>query len=104
MRTVKPTVKRLLITTTCRNANVNEPSGHLYVFDLDKWETSQRGSIIEPPFRDVDPNPRGGFRGGKGLAIFKNQVILANSVGVFLFDQKPVRPCCLETCLSLPQI
>lgn len=78
---------RLLITTACRKARSDKPSGHLYVFDLDDWDTTQRGSIIEPPFREVDPNPRGGFRGGKGIAILKNQIILANSVSVFIFNQ-----------------
>ena len=78
---------RLLISTTCRKAKFDEPSGHLYVFDPNKWEIAQRGSIIEPPYRDVDPNPRGGLRGGKGIAIFENQIMLANSVGVYLFNQ-----------------
>lgn len=78
---------RLLITTTCRKSKLDDPSGHLYVFDLNRWEIAHRGSIIEPPYRDVDPNPRGGFRGGKGIAIVDNQIILANSVGVFLFNQ-----------------
>jgi hypothetical protein len=80
-------MNRLLITTTCRKTNHDEPSGHLYVLDLDKWEIVQRGSIIEPPYRDLDPNPRGGFRGGKGIAIYDDQIILANTVAIFRFDQ-----------------
>ncbi len=83
-----PLINRLLITTTCRKANYNEPSGHLYVFDLERNEIIQKGSIIEPPYRDVDPNPRGGFRGGKGIAIHEDQIFLANTAGIFCFDQR----------------
>jgi hypothetical protein len=80
-------MRRLLITTACRKAKFDEPSGHLYVVDLDNWKVTQRGSIIEPPYREIDPNPRGGFRGGKGIAIFENQIIMANSVCAFRFNK-----------------
>ena len=77
----------LIITTTCRNASASEPSGHIYVFDPTRARIIQKGSIIEPPFRDVDPNPRGGLRGGKGIAIRGGDIFLANSVAVFRFNQ-----------------
>ena len=80
-------MKRLIITTTCRKTKPDEPSGYLYVFDLATWEILQRGLIIEPAFREVDPNPRGGFRGGKGIAVLDDQILLANSVAIFRFDQ-----------------
>ena len=77
---------RFLISTTCRKASLNESSGHLYVFDSDEWKTIQKGSIIEPPFREFDPNPRGGIRGGKGIAITKDHLLLSNAVAVFHFN------------------
>lgn len=79
-------MSRLLITTACRKANIEQPSGYLYVLDLDKGKIVHRGGIIEPPHREVDPNPRGGFRGGKGIALLEDQIFLANTVGVFQFD------------------
>ncbi|MCK5345656.1 MAG: hypothetical protein KAR20_19735, partial [Candidatus Heimdallarchaeota archaeon] len=76
---------RLLITTTIRNAKINQPSGYIYAYDLSNEKVIQRCPTIEPAFRNVDPNPRGGLRGGKGIATSGNQIFLANSVAVFRF-------------------
>jgi hypothetical protein len=80
-------MQRVIISTTIRNAKANEPSGYLYILDLEKWQIVQRGSIIEPPYRAVDPNPRGGFRGGKGIAIYGEEIFLANTACVFRFNR-----------------
>jgi hypothetical protein len=80
-------MQRVIISTTVRNAKADEPSGHLYILDLEKWQIIHQGSIIEPPYRAVDPNPRGGFRGGKGIAIYGDQIFLANTACIFRFNR-----------------
>lgn len=80
-------MSRFLITTTIRSAEIDQPSGYVYVFDLETEKAISRSSVIEPGFRKVDPNPRGGLRGGKGIAICGDQLFLANSAAVFRFDR-----------------
>jgi len=77
---------RALISTSCRNTRYDKPSGHLFVFDLEKRELIQTCEIIEPPYREVDPNPRGGFRGLKGINIENNILAMANASSIFLYD------------------
>jgi len=78
---------RVIITTTSRKSNPDQASGYLYVFDVLSEKILHKCPIIEPPFRDVDPNPRGGLRGGKGIAICRDEIFFANSVAVFRFDK-----------------
>lgn len=75
-----------LISTTCRHTTVDKPSGSLYVFDIQKREIVRRCEIIEPPYREVDPNPRGGFRGLKGISLDQNRVAIANASTIFIYD------------------
>jgi hypothetical protein len=56
----------LLVSTVRRHTPSDEPSGYIYAVDLEKSQVVQRSSIIEPAYREVDDNPRGGMRGSKG--------------------------------------
>lgn len=80
-------MSRLIISTTSRKSNPDQASGYLYIFDLLNEKIIHKCPIIEPPYRDVDPNPRGGLRGGKGIAISGDQILFANSVAIFRFDK-----------------
>ena len=77
---------RLLISTTCRHKPADQASGHLFVFDLENQQIIQRSEIIEPPFRALDTNPRGGIRGYKGIAIREDCVAVGNSSCIYLYD------------------
>ena len=78
----------LLISTSLRYSRQDQPSGHLFVFDLGKQTILRQSEIIEPPYRHADPNPRGGFRGLKGISIDQDQIAIANASTVFLYDHK----------------
>jgi hypothetical protein len=67
---------------------VNEPSGRLLVCDLDRKEVVKSCEILEAPYREMDPNPRGGFRGLKGISIYEDRIAIANSSTVFIYDFK----------------
>jgi len=58
----------------------------LLVFDAVKKEVIKSCEIIEPPYREYDPNPRGGFRGLKGISVDSARVAIANASTLFLYD------------------
>jgi len=99
-------VSRLLISTSCRHTAPNQPSGHLFVFDLDKKALLRICDIIEPPYRDVDPNPRGGFRGLKGISIAGDRIAIANASTVFVYDRnwKPLAHFWHPSCAGIHDI
>src|SRR5262245_29866058 len=75
-----------LVTTTHRHCRIGEPSGFIYTVDLETGRVTGRCPVIEPPHLDVDPNPRGGMRGAKGIAVLDDQVFIANASAVYRFD------------------
>jgi hypothetical protein len=76
----------ILVTTTHRHCRHGEPSGFVYTIDAEKWRLSGACPIIEPPHLGADPNPRGGMRGAKGIAVVGDTVFLANASVVYRFD------------------
>ncbi len=76
----------ILVSTVRRCISAAEPSGYIYVADLDSQQILRRCIIVEPAYRGMDPNPRGGMRGSKGISIRNDQIALANSTHVFRYD------------------
>lgn len=81
-------MKRLLVTTVVRHSNLNEPSGFIYEIDLDGVTVLNRCPIPEPRFLRFDANKRGGFRGGKGMAMWGDLLCIANSEAIYRFDHQ----------------
>lgn len=77
---------RLLVSTVHRRAPNNQTSGFLYLVDFENQQVLQRSPMIEPAFREADPNPRGGLRGGRGIAIRPDQIAIANASVIFRYD------------------
>lgn len=77
---------RVLVSTICRGSRMGEASGHLYVVDP---ERGVRSACPAPPpaWLDREPNPRGGIRGGRGLAADGDTVYVANGAGVLRYDR-----------------
>src|SRR4051812_49162541 len=76
-----------LVTATCRNSGPSEPSGYLFTIDLAGRRVTGRCPVIEPPHREADPNPRGGMRGAKGIAVAgEDRVFVANASVIHGFD------------------
>ncbi|MCJ7661096.1 MAG: hypothetical protein MUO67_18260, partial [Anaerolineales bacterium] len=76
----------LLVSTVRRHTSATDPSGYLYVVDLDRKRAIQRSTIIEPPYHEFDTNLRGGMRGCKGIAIREDQVVISNYSVIFRYD------------------
>jgi hypothetical protein len=82
----------LLISTSCRHTPIDQPSGHLIVFELETRRVIKRCEIIEAPYQYLNPNPRGGLRGLKGIGLYGNRIAIANTSTIFIYDSqwKPI--------------
>jgi hypothetical protein len=78
----------LLVSTVRRRTPPNEPSGYLYAVELESRRILRKCNIVEPAYRGLDSNPRGGMRGSKGISIGPDQIAVANSVIVFRYDSQ----------------
>ncbi len=79
-------MNRVIISTASRHKAPDQASGHYYVVDTDTFQIIQCTEIIEPPHREYDTNPRGGVRGGKGIFIREDIVVLSNSSAVYIYN------------------
>lgn len=79
---------RLIVSTNRREATLHEPSGWLFVVDLEEQKILQKTSGLEPPYRTHDDNPRGGMRGMRGLSFFNGELAAADYSAVFFFDKQ----------------
>jgi len=77
---------RYLVTTIRRHTPSSVPSGFIYVVEPHKKRTLQQIQIIEPAYRELDTNPRGGMRGCRGIAVQDNQIAIANASVIYRFD------------------
>ncbi len=77
---------RVLVTTITRECAVQETSGYLYVVDVDDAVVLARCPMVEAPLRELDLNPRGGMRGGRGVAVDGDEIYIANFSAVYRFD------------------
>lgn len=97
---------QLLISTSWRHTSHNQQSGRLIVFDLELKQIIRSCEIIEPPFREYDPNPRGGFRGLKGISVQRDLIAVANASTVFLYNNlwEPVNYIWHPSCAGIHDI
>ena len=77
---------RYLVTTIRRHTPPSAPSGFLYVVEPHKKRALQQVQIIEPAYRELDANPRGGMRGCRGIAALDDQIAIANASVIYRFD------------------
>lgn len=93
----------ILISTSWRHTSYSQPSGRLLVFDTNKNEIIRSCQIIEPPYREHDPNPRGGLRGLNGIIVEDGLIAIANSATIFLYDNhwRPIKTLWHPTCAGI---
>jgi hypothetical protein len=80
-------VTLVAVTSIVRHASPGERSGYLRVLDLERRRVLSETPVPESAFRAVDPNPRGGYRGAKGLSVSNGRLVVANSERLFVFDR-----------------
>lgn len=81
------TVRRVVITSNVRFAPSGETGGYVRVLDLERGQVSFVSPVPESIYRDVDPNPRGGQRGGRGISVHGGRLVVGNAERMFVFDR-----------------
>jgi hypothetical protein len=77
---------RVVVTSTIRWAWVSDVSAHFRILDLETGEVTFTAPVPESKWRAVDPNPRGGQRGARGVSVHGDRLVLANAESLFVFD------------------
>ena len=77
---------QLVVTTVVRHAPLGQPSGYVYLVDFLNKRTLMRRPVPESRFRFKDANPRGGLRGAKGVSVFGDRLVVANTDSLTVFD------------------
>jgi hypothetical protein len=81
-------VTRVAVTSAVRHAGHERFSGYVRVVDLDGGAVLHIEPVPESPWRGVDPNPRGGTRGAKGVSVHGDRLVVCNSDSVFVLDHR----------------
>jgi hypothetical protein len=68
---------RIAVTTIVRSADLDVPAGWLRVLSTDGWEQVAMAPLPDAVHRARDPNPRGGLRGGRGIASTGDRLAVA---------------------------
>jgi hypothetical protein len=82
----EPSPRRVVVTSSIRWAWVSEVSAFFRVLDLERGEVTFTAPVPESAWRAVDPNPRGGQRGARGVSATSDRLVIANSERLFVFD------------------
>jgi hypothetical protein len=78
---------RVAVTSQVRFSGEAAYSGFFRIVDLDTGETLLTEPVPESRWRGVDPNPRGGLRGAKGISAAGERLVVANSDTIFVLDR-----------------
>ncbi len=79
--------RKILISTIVRNALSNEPSATICLLGLAS-ATVRRVAVPEAAQRKCDPNPRGGMRGARGVAVAGDEILVANYDSIFRYNRE----------------
>lgn len=79
---------RVVVTSAVRHAGDEAFSGYVRIVDLDTGAVLHTEPVPESPWRGVDPNPRGGTRGAKGVSVHGDRLVVCNSDSVFVLDER----------------
>src|SRR5689334_12628863 len=79
--------RRLVVTTVVRGAPEGVASGFVYVVDAAQRRVLASAPIFETPWAWAGTNPRGGHRGGRGMASHGDRFAIANADEIHVFDR-----------------
>lgn len=66
----------------------NDQAGELVQLDFEKGQVLQRAAIGPKTLQFQDPNPRGNSRGGRGIALMSEYVVVCSYCEVQIYDRK----------------
>ncbi len=79
-------MSRVVVTSVVRYAAAGEIGGYFRVLDLERGRVTFVAPVPDSLYRHVDPNPRGGLRGGRGVSAYGDRLAIANTERLFVFD------------------
>ena len=80
---------RVIATTVVRESiKGRQRTGYVYDVDWDARAVTRRLPVPDPSFPESDDNPRGGVRGGRGVAVTRHGIVVANYDTFHLFDDE----------------
>ena len=82
-----PLPSRFVVTSIVRRAGQAQASGFLRVVDWRSGSVLSTFAVPESSRRALDPNPRGGLRGARGVGVHGDRLVLANTERLLIFDR-----------------
>jgi hypothetical protein len=80
---------RVIATTVVRESiRGKQKTGYIYDIDWDALAVRTRLAVPDPSYPESDDNPRGGVRGGRGVAVTKDGILVANYDTVYTYDDE----------------
>ena len=78
---------RVIATTVVRESiRGKQRTGYIYDVDWDEQRVVKRIPVPEPQFPETEDNPRGGVRGGRGVAVTRMGIVVANYDTLIVYD------------------
>lgn len=78
---------RFVVTSIVRRAGQHQASGFVRVVDGATGDVLFVAPAFESDHRTRDSNPRGGARGARGIAVFDDQLVIANTDLLLILDR-----------------
>src|SRR3954447_17130710 len=80
---------RVIATTVVRESiRGKQKTGTIYDVDWDSKKVVRSLPVPDPSFPESDDNPRGGVRGGRGVAPTRHGIVVANYDTLYLYDDE----------------
>lgn len=74
------------ITSVVRHAGVGQPSSFLRILDVEALRVVATAAVPESDLRAIDPNPRGGMRGARGVSALSDRLCVAQNERILVLD------------------
>jgi hypothetical protein len=80
--------QRLVATSVIRQAGAQAASGFVRVVSLPDGQVLMKCPMPPSEYQSRDPNARGGLRGVRGVSIYGDRLVIANTERLFVFDSQ----------------
>jgi hypothetical protein len=81
-----PGVRRVAVSSLGRGVEVDHASGFLRIVDLERGAVTFKTPVPESRWRAEDPNPRGGTRGARGVAVHGDRFVVGTHEDITVLD------------------
>jgi hypothetical protein len=77
---------RVAVSSIGRGAEIDRASGYVRILDLASGAVTFKAPVPESRWRMEDPNPRGGTRGARGVAVHADRFVLGTHEDITVLD------------------